>query len=67
MVRIYVALLSKNEQPKPVLRFQKLKTLFFFLLEYFGIQIFSWKCHIRYGECRKQDFGFFFAPIEIHL
>lgn len=29
MVRIYVALLSKTEQPKPVLSCQKLKTLFF--------------------------------------
>ena len=65
MVRIYVALLSKTEQPKPVLSCQKLKTLFF------GSNILVFKFSPETAMFAKENVESkrlgFFSPVEIHF
>lgn len=61
MVRIYVALLSKTEQHKPVLSCQKLKTLFF------GLNIFKFPHENAMFDMRNIEiklFGFFSPPLK---
>lgn len=64
MVRIYVALLSKTEQPKPVLSCQHSKTL------YFGSSIlvfrFSPENAMLAMENVDRKLAFFFSPVVIH-